>query len=89
MSNKHPEKKKIDEEYNMTIFECDGKVYCLLNTYKDVVVVEKTGFITCDGREIRNTSAPIIQRIEKYLPMFFKNWNGFAKNKRNKWGYNI
>jgi hypothetical protein len=89
LSNRHPEKKKFDEEYNMTIFECDGRVYCLLNSYKDVVVVEKTGFITCDGREIRNTNAPIVQRIEKYLPIFFKNWSGFVKNKRNKWGYNI
>lgn len=89
LSNKNLEKKVFDKEYNLTIFENDGRLYCLLNNTKDVIIVEKKGFITCNGKEVKNTDHAIIKRLEKYIPIFFKDWGGFRRNNRNKGEYFI
>ena len=88
MSNRNPEHKTEDADFGLTIFPFDGKVYCIDNNKQRVFLIEPKGFITCNGREVQNTNTPFYQRINYYMPKYYKNWNGFQHNKRNKYPYN-
>ena len=88
LSNKSPNDRIEDEEYNLTIFPDNGKVYCIDNNKQRVFLIEPKGFITCNGREVQNTDTPFYQRINSYMPKYYKDWNGFKHNKRNKYPYN-
>lgn len=87
MSNKYPEQKIEDRELNITLFPSDGKVYCINHNTQKVFLIEPKGFITCNGREVQNTETPFYQKINSYMPRFFKDWGGFRHNKRNKYFY--
>ena len=87
LSNKNPDQKINDEEFGLTLFPNDGKVYCIDHNNKRVFLIEPKGFITCNGREVQNTETPFYQKINEYMPKFFKDWMGFRHNKRNKYVY--
>lgn len=88
MSNRNPEYKTEDEEFGLIIFPFDGKVYCIDSNKQRVFLIEPKGFITCNGREVQNTDTPFYQRINQYMPKYYKDWAGFRHNKRNKYPYN-